>query len=311
MVPSRTEGAEGVGCNVRRIARQPLFAGRTLLAVATALAVCSGLPVRAGAEDTAQAAPEATSQTFVPLTDEADDQSASKGVDLEQEVAAAVDAGEQKASDEGEGAAEGDLEAMPQAVEDSGPAVPAGAARMVEGQYVIECGVADNKVLDASGKNPKAGAKVTSWTYNGGANATKHFTISYEGIEYGFDVKVNRVAYSPINNPSTTLSSSQFHASDVSSRKRFAEDTNNKGVVTVTATLTDEELISESSDREDPVLILHSEFTKVFVTKHYYMIQTVEKMVYVFKKGAFSVGKEEEFLPYVQQIIESNKRRHK
>lgn len=170
MVPSRTEGAEGVGCNVRRIARQPLFAGRTLLAVATALAVCSGLPVRAGAEDTAQAAPEATSQTFVPLTDEADDQSASKGVDLEQEVAAAVDAGEQKTSDEGEGAAEGDLEAMPQAVEDSGPAVPAGAARMVEGQYVIECGVADNKVLDASGKNPKAGAKVTSWTYNGGAN---------------------------------------------------------------------------------------------------------------------------------------------
>jgi FlaA1/EpsC-like NDP-sugar epimerase len=94
-------------------------------------------------------------------------------------------------------------------------------------------------------------------------------------------------------------------------QKRFAEDTNNKGVVTVTATLTDEELISESSDREEPVLILHSELTKVFVTKHYYMIQTAEKMVYVFKKDAFTVGKEEEFLPYVQQIIENNKHKRK
>lgn len=103
----------------------------------------------------------------------------------------------------------------------------------------------------------------------------------------------------------------RYYLAVQAAKKRFSEDTNNKGVVTVTATLTDEELISESSDREDPVLILHSEFTKVFVTKHYYMIQTVEKMVYVFKKGAFSVGKEEEFLPYVQQIIESNKRGHK
>ena len=62
--------------------------------------------------------------------------------------------------------------------------------------------------------------------YNGGANATKHFTISYEGIEYGFDVKVNRVAYSPINNPSTTLSSSQFHASDVSSSSSTPSNSN-------------------------------------------------------------------------------------
>ena len=41
------------------------------------------------------------------------------------------------------------------------------------------------------------------------------------------------------------------------------------------------------------------------------MIQTEEKMVYVFKKGAFSLGKEEEFLPYVNQIIEHNKRKGK
>ena len=100
----------------------------------------------------------------------------------------------------------------------------------------------------------------------------------------------------------------RYHLAVQAAKQRFAEDTNNKGVVTVTATLTDEELISESSDREDPVLVPRSGFDEVFVTKHYYMIRTVEKMVYVFKKGAFSVGKEEEFLPYVRQIVENNKR---
>lgn len=92
-------------------------------------------------------------------------------------------------------------------------------------------------------------------------------------------------------------------------KARFAEDTNNKGAVTVTATLTDEALISEASDREDPIEVAYSHFKKVFVTKHYYMLQTDEKMVYVFKKGAFSVGNEEEFLPYLQQVIERNKQK--
>ena len=92
-------------------------------------------------------------------------------------------------------------------------------------------------------------------------------------------------------------------------KSRFAEDTNNKGTVTVTATLTDEMLVSDSSDRDESIEVPYADLKKLFVTKHYYMIQTTDKMVYVFKKGAFSVGKEEEFLPYVQQIIENNKRK--
>ena len=92
-------------------------------------------------------------------------------------------------------------------------------------------------------------------------------------------------------------------------KARYAEDTNNKGAVTVTATLTGEGLISEASDRNAPIEVACSHFKKVFVTKHYYMLQTDEKMVYVFKKGAFSVGNEEEFLPCLQQVIERNKQK--
>ena len=93
-------------------------------------------------------------------------------------------------------------------------------------------------------------------------------------------------------------------------RKRLTENTNNKkGEITVTAALADEELISEASDREEPITVPYKQFKKVFVTKHYYFIQTAEKMVYAFKKGAFAVGKEEDFLPYVQQIIDHNKRK--
>lgn len=94
-----------------------------------------------------------------------------------------------------------------------------------------------------------------------------------------------------------------------SAKARFTEDTNNKGEVTVTAAMTDDLLISEASDREAPIKVAYSHFRKVFVTKHYYMLQTDEKMVYVFKKGAFSVGSEEEFLPYLQQVIERNQRK--
>ena len=92
-------------------------------------------------------------------------------------------------------------------------------------------------------------------------------------------------------------------------KARFAEETNNKGAVTVTASLTDTTLISESSDRETPIEVACSHFKKVFVTKHYYMIQTDEKMIYVFKKGAFSVGNEEEFLPCLRQVIDNNKQK--
>ncbi len=91
--------------------------------------------------------------------------------------------------------------------------------------------------------------------------------------------------------------------------KRFSEDTNNKGEVTVTATLTGEELISESSDREKPIKVAYSEFKKLFVTEHYYILLAGEGMVYAFKKGSFSAGNESEFIRYVTQIIEDNKRR--
>ena len=45
----------------------------------------------------------------------------------------------------------------------------------------------------------------------------------------------------------------RYYSAIQAGKKRLAEDTNNKGEVTVTATLTDEVLISESSDREEPV----------------------------------------------------------
>lgn len=92
-------------------------------------------------------------------------------------------------------------------------------------------------------------------------------------------------------------------------KERFAEDTNNKGKVTVTSTVTEGKLISETSDRETPVEVPFKNVKKVFVTEHYYMLYTDEKLVYAFKKGAFEKGKEEEFLPFIRNRIESNKRR--
>jgi len=92
-------------------------------------------------------------------------------------------------------------------------------------------------------------------------------------------------------------------------KARFAEDTNNKGEVIVTTTVTEGMLISETSDRETTVEVPFKKFKKVFETEHYYMLYTDEKMVYVFKKGAFEKGSEDEFLPFIRQQIENNKRR--
>jgi hypothetical protein len=103
----------------------------------------------------------------------------------------------------------------------------------------------------------------------------------------------------------------RYYSAMQAGKKSFAEDTNNKGEVTVTTTMTDEELISESSDREKPIFVPHKNILKVFETEHYYMIQTSDRMVYVFKKGAFSVGEEADFLPYIRQIIENNKRKRR
>jgi hypothetical protein len=101
----------------------------------------------------------------------------------------------------------------------------------------------------------------------------------------------------------------RYHSAVQTGRKRFAEDTNNKGAITVTATLTDEELISEASDREKPIIVPYSEFRKVYVTKTYYILQAGEGMVYVFRKGCFETGDENAFLPCITQIIENNKRK--
>ncbi|MBQ1974481.1 MAG: hypothetical protein II224_01570 [Ruminococcus sp.] len=93
------------------------------------------------------------------------------------------------------------------------------------------------------------------------------------------------------------------------SQARFAEDTNNKGTITVTATICDGKLISGSSDREKPIEVACEHFKKAFETKHYYWVYTDDKMVYAFKKGAFSVGREEGFLPYIGKVIENKKRK--
>lgn len=93
------------------------------------------------------------------------------------------------------------------------------------------------------------------------------------------------------------------------SQARFAEDTNNKGTITVTATICDGKLISGSSDREKPIEVACEHFKKAFETKHYYWVYTDDKMVYAFKKGAFSVGREEDFLPYIGKVIENKKRK--
>ena len=93
------------------------------------------------------------------------------------------------------------------------------------------------------------------------------------------------------------------------SQARFAEDTNNKGTITVTATICDGKLISGSSDREKPIEVACEHFKKAIETKHYYWVYTDDKMVYAFKKGAFSVGREEDFLPYIGKVIENKKRK--
>lgn len=103
----------------------------------------------------------------------------------------------------------------------------------------------------------------------------------------------------------------RYYSAMQAGKKRFAEETNNKGEITVTAALTDDEFISESSDREKPVKVPYKQFLKLFTTEHYYMVQTTEKMVYVFKKGSFTTGREEEFLPYIERIISNNKQSQK
>ena len=55
---------------------------------------------------------------------------------------------------------------------DEGLALPHGAAHVKEGTYVIECGVADDKVLGVGGKSPAERSKVSSWTFGKSGNQT-------------------------------------------------------------------------------------------------------------------------------------------
>ncbi len=66
----------------------------------------------------------------------------------------------------GEGIAKG----QPIAPRDDTPAPPEGAVEVEEGTYVLQSEVAPDRVLDASGKDPVAGASVATWSYNGGGN---------------------------------------------------------------------------------------------------------------------------------------------
>ena len=52
----------------------------------------------------------------------------------------------------------------------AGPALPAGAVAITEGTYILQSGLTANRVVDASGVNPQAGANVATWEYNGGTN---------------------------------------------------------------------------------------------------------------------------------------------
>ncbi|MBQ7219203.1 MAG: YcxB family protein, partial [Ruminococcus sp.] len=92
-------------------------------------------------------------------------------------------------------------------------------------------------------------------------------------------------------------------------KKRYAEQTNNHGEITVTETVTDEVLISDSTAREEPLEVPLSHIKKLFTTNNFYMVVTSEKMIYAFKKGAFTLGTEEAFTAFMTQQIEHNKRK--
>ena len=50
------------------------------------------------------------------------------------------------------------------------PAAPEGSVAVSEGTYVFQSSLAPDKIIDAAGVNPQAGAAIDSWQYNGGDN---------------------------------------------------------------------------------------------------------------------------------------------
>ena len=61
-------------------------------------------------------------------------------------------------------------EEPPLEAEATSVAVPANAVAITEGTYILQSGLASNRVVDAAGVNPQAGANVATWSYNGGSN---------------------------------------------------------------------------------------------------------------------------------------------
>lgn len=103
----------------------------------------------------------------------------------------------------------------------------------------------------------------------------------------------------------------RYYTAIQAAKKRYAEQTNNHGEITVTETVADEVLISDSTAREEPLEVPLSHIKKLFTTNNFYMVITSEKMIYAFKKGAFTLGTEEEFTAFMTQQIEHNKRKGK
>lgn len=82
---------------------------------------------------------------------------------------------------------------------------------------------------------------------------------------------------------------------------------NNGQMPEIVTQITDTELISHSSDREEPAHVPINGLKKLFITENYYMIRTDSKLVYAFKKGLFTIGNEAEFVPYIQNVIAQSK----
>lgn len=101
----------------------------------------------------------------------------------------------------------------------------------------------------------------------------------------------------------------RYYSSLKTAEKRLREDTRGATDIEITAILDGEDLISKSSDRDKETVVPYSNFRKIFATKSFYMIQTDAKLVYVFKKGCFTIGSEADFIPYVNRILEHNKRK--
>ncbi|MBQ6153204.1 MAG: hypothetical protein IJJ15_05615 [Ruminococcus sp.] len=90
-------------------------------------------------------------------------------------------------------------------------------------------------------------------------------------------------------------------------KTRLDETTNGAGKTRIRMELTESELIYFNENTENKITIPVSQLKRGFVTKNYYMIMTDGKLVYTFQKGCFTVGKEEEFYSYCNNMLINNR----